>query len=642
MAIVFDCPHCKHPYRLKDEFAGRKATCKNPDCRQQITIPVPLSGAELEAAALSALAEEEAKPKEAETAVAEEQGIPMSCPHCDHKWSEPFAKAGKNTLCANPECRQRIKVPELTRDQPQDWRQQKSRLPSLAKQAHEKLDGVQDAGEARIVSGQALREADATGIEYEPRDMKRIALFATLALALVGGIAFGFYYLFSSRSDTRDDQLMVDALKEYGDTAKEIAPSEAGLYGAILHGAAAEYALRQNTEAKLTEAQKEYTEALNQLLKSPPSAERNAVAAELALLAIAFGGTDDEVKARTRYRWQPDFSGGSLGMGQKQNTVHQELTKALGKLSPVGQSVDFDFRVGVARRLTRALADRGQPAFAADIIPLALFTQPEQDEARAVIALELHRKKATDVAARIARDLKSKLDAERSGKTLNFKGNPFPISTQTLCVAVGIEFRPLVSPPPASGSVSDAARLAFTGTHLLDGSPDAALQLARRGVSTDAPSQLRSLVLYAEWAADPGPAIEAAVAITQAKTKQTLPQSHLQRLAQIAAGAGRHAEAAALAEALTDEGLKAWTRGDAVRQRILANPNDRADEGWVELPATADKLRAGHAWGRFWIARQNAKLSGDRAAERKATSGWTPAAIHPFALAGIAVGLQDR
>ena len=34
------------------------------------------------------------------------------------------------------------------------------------------------------------------------------------------------------------------------------------------------------------------------------------------------------------------------------------------------------------------------------------------------------------------------------------------------------------------------------------------------------------------------------------------------------------------------------------------------------------KFRAGHAWGRMWIARQNTRVSGDRATEVKAVSAW--------------------
>src|SRR5262249_8965367 len=162
MAILFDCPHCKHHYNLKDELAGKRATCRNPDCRQQITIPLPPSAAELEATALSALADEAPKPEEKAPV---EQGIPMTCNFCNHKWTEPLAKAGKNVLCPNPECRQRLRVPEPKKDQLVDWRQKGTKLPSGAKQNFEKLEGVQDAGEAKIVSGEALREADATGVE---------------------------------------------------------------------------------------------------------------------------------------------------------------------------------------------------------------------------------------------------------------------------------------------------------------------------------------------------------------------------------------------------------------------------------------------------------------------------------------------
>ena len=68
MAIAFNCPHCDFAYRLKDELAGKRATCKNPECRKLITIPTPITvpdddapvpdAAALEAAALSALADE--------------------------------------------------------------------------------------------------------------------------------------------------------------------------------------------------------------------------------------------------------------------------------------------------------------------------------------------------------------------------------------------------------------------------------------------------------------------------------------------------------------------------------------------------------------------------------------------------------
>ena len=47
---------------------------------------------------------------EATKAVAERQ-MPVECLNCNHKWTEPESKAGKNVVC--PECRTRMKVPEL-------------------------------------------------------------------------------------------------------------------------------------------------------------------------------------------------------------------------------------------------------------------------------------------------------------------------------------------------------------------------------------------------------------------------------------------------------------------------------------------------------------------------------------------------
>src|SRR5579872_3354371 len=207
MAIEFNCPHCLYPYKLKDEFAGKRATCKNPDCRQVIVIPKPVtnpedqmpSAAELEAAALSALNDEAARPQDQAPV---EQVIHMTCSFCERKWTEPLSKAGKNTLCPNPECRQRLKVPEPKADEPQDWRQTKTKLPSLAKQHSEKLEGVEDAAEAKIVGGESLRQAGATGIEIEPRSLKEKMIIVLMIVGPIAILGVGIWYMLRSRSET--------------------------------------------------------------------------------------------------------------------------------------------------------------------------------------------------------------------------------------------------------------------------------------------------------------------------------------------------------------------------------------------------------------------------------------------------------
>jgi hypothetical protein len=641
MAIVFDCPHCGHNYRLKDELAGRKATCKNPDCRQQITIPAPPSGAELEAAALSALADEA---KKEEQAAAAEKVIPVTCNFCGHNWTEPMAKAGKNTLC--PECRQRIKVPEPKEETSQDWRQQKTKLPSLAKQAHEKLEGVQDAGQAQIVSGEALREADATGIEYEPRSFKQKATIALGALTLVGVVVFGVWYLFSSRKDDRDHQLMVEAFNGQKEFAKELAPAEAGLCSATIFMAGAEYDLRQNNDKKLEDASKHLGDGVRELQKAPPSHGRNLLLAEAASTTIAFGGNEEEVKAGIRLRWQPSAIGGNLAAGQKHRTVHEELRKSLQHLA----HADPDFKFAVARRLTREIVKKGQAEFAADLLPQVLFNDAQRDEALAVVALEIRRQDpGSDVPARVAAQLKGKIEREAKAKAdpkAKDKGpawNPYPASAQPLCAAVGIDFKPL-SLPPGTGGVSEAVRTAFVGRFLLvDKNENAALEVATRGAPADSANKLKALALCAEWMDDPARALDSALAVvSSAKGKSAIPQYALLRLSQVGFEKGKYHQAKELADALADEGMRAWAHGDGVRQRAAGGFKDKAEEGWVEVPTTPDKLRAGHAWGRLWVARQNARVSGDREAEKRVVAGWSPAPLRPFGLVGIALGLRDR
>src|SRR5687768_5750282 len=125
MAIDFDCPHCGTHYRLKDEVGGKTATCKNPDCRKVIPIPLPTANGrpaapappkDLDAFAAAAFAEDAAQQAKAGTGAT----IQVTCAKCDHVWQVDESKEGKNVLC--PECRQTNRVPLRKKADKADWR----------------------------------------------------------------------------------------------------------------------------------------------------------------------------------------------------------------------------------------------------------------------------------------------------------------------------------------------------------------------------------------------------------------------------------------------------------------------------------------------------------------------------------------
>jgi hypothetical protein len=636
MAIVFNCPYCHEEYNLKDEFAGRTATCRNPDCRQKIVIPKPTVSddtpppADVEAAALAAWSDEPAKAEQPA-----ERVIDVECLHCGHKWTEPQARAGKNTLC--PECRERVRIPELKEDElPGDWRQKRTKLPSLAKGQHEQPEDVQDAGKAVMVQGESLKKAGAIDEDIEPRPRWQKVMFVVAPVVALAGIGFGIWSLMKSRTADKEHTLMKEAQEEFAQTIATLPPSdvspEVPLCTAILHVAAGEYALRQNQPEKLKEAMDQFAkarEALREASRKPHGPAWNAACGELAVAQLGLGGTDEQVRDQTRIRWVPDANQ-RVRPNERVFTVLEELRQTLQLI----QGTEFEFRNHLARRLARELARRGQAAFAVDQLPLALFPQ-EPDEAKAIAALEVFRAdRNSDVARRAAAELK-----DRAPELL--KGNPRPASAMTLFLVLAVDKPPPVVGTPAGNSPSDGSRFAYAGHLLLEGKSGEALELARRPGAAD--QQLRALVLCADWSADPGPALDAAQAVVAGKKKDgpALSPFAILRLSQVASAAGRHDQANRFADALADEGLRVWAKGDAVRLRAAASPAERADEAWAEVPKDLKSLRAGHGWGRLWVARQNARLSGDRAAEVKAVGPW-PTGISPFGKAGVALGLQDR
>lgn len=692
MAIEFNCPHCKLLYKLRDEVAGKRATCKNPDCRKVITIPppnvstadpaavaskpanapatpkpVPPAGngparaglpqkvaekaspqaprptaesngrsptppdtppIDVEAAALSALSDA-AGP--ADGTPSEEQQIPMACPVCEHTWAEPVARAGKNVVC--PECRHRMKVPVPKKQEAENWREAGTHLPSMAKEKFEKPKDVIDA-EAKVVSRVAWQKGGGADADLEPIPLKRRLFFVFATLALVGGVVFGAWYLFRSRGESKQDQLMADALKEFTESAdvQTLDKAQLPLFSAVLHQAAGEYSVRLNKPEAIKQALVHFSQAGRDLrLADVKAPGRNAAVIDLAVALLDLGGTDQQVADQIRCRWTPlPPSGRKQRINERAESVQQELVRVTELL----QQADIDTKTVAARRLTRALIRCGHPELVEEL--KLLFAPAERDEGRAVIATELYRADRNSDRARAAADEFAK------AAPAAFAKHP---SMQTLAL--------LASPPgqkipgiavlPERGPPSDEfTRLAYTGKLLLEDNPVAALQVAQAArPGATLVERLRALLLCAEWSADPGPALDAAQAAL-GKGSALLPPFLPFRLAQIAAVAGRPDQAKALADLIPDDGLKAWARAELIRARLTPESKDPGNDEWLELPTEVKQLRAGHAWGRLCLSRHNARVSGDRGEQVDKAKLAADGPLHPFALAGIALGLQDR
>lgn len=664
MAIVFNCPLCNHPYKLKDELAGKRATCKNPDCRKVIVIPaasglsiaelggivpdgpgkndtpLPTNAADIEAAALRALSETEQEREDK----ASQNVIPVRCDYCAHEWTEPLEKAGKNTLCPNEECRQRVKVPMPKKgDAPHDWRSGANK-PSLAKENFEKPADVVDA-EAKVVSREAWKEGGGAEQELEPISLKRRLFIASIIGTPILVLAIGIWFLVSWRKSEGEVHHFDKAVTEFAEGRAELAPAEAPLFGGILELAAGEYALnprQQEKDKALAQSLQHFSRARNELQsgaqkdeRRSAAGERYAVAGELALAILGLGGTEEQVNDGARLRWVPEAAAGRTLRQKTVHTVHEELLYTVNLLQQGG--ADFDTRSILTRRLARDLIRRGEITLASNI-PTFLFTPAEQPEARAIVALELYR---ADPGSAEARKTAEELKALMAAGTV--RPNPVPASAQALWAVLGIEKAPVLV-PPLGGQLADSTRAAYVALRLLK--PDQsspALELTQKpGGSLG--GRLRALQLYAEWSAEPGPAFDAAISsvgMNAKGKKETVPAVILVRLAQLAAASGRVDQANQLADLIPDDGLKAWARGSAIQFAMASDHKTKLDDAAFEVPADPKLLRAGHAWGRLWQARHNTRVDGASAAT-KAIASWPKGTIHPFGLAGIALGQHDR
>ncbi|MCU0703719.1 MAG: zinc-ribbon domain-containing protein [Fimbriiglobus sp.] len=643
MPIDATCPGCQKPYKLRDELAGKTVKCSNPDCRKAFAIPGGTNGkaatkpkpkakkepevdAEALAAQLFGESQEDAKP-------AAERTITVECVMCNFKWPEPESKAGKNAIC--PECKHRMKVPELKKKQAADWRDSTGGRRLLEKGPELPADlAEQQMREASISS---LQQAGAIEEpELEPRPLREYLLMALIPLVVLSlGIGAVVWWM-KSGATGEENAAIGEALKDVEtlkDDTSPIPKDDRRLMRATLLIASGEYHARLETKEGIKEAVKAFAAARRELEAAPKSPyERDVLFAELLVAQAGLGGTDEQSASEVRIRWSVnDFKGkgppvGSTVIDYVQTELRQTLTKFAEK------DVDKGVRLSAVARLTKELCKRGKADLLFEIVSQG-FAPDDAAEAQAFVLLVAARNNGPEDKIR------AQLEALR-GQLKATPDAPLPWPAVALFDKYGVtdvEVKGKIAPPIGEGaSVSLTTRMAYSALYLSQEKLAEAVRLAS-GPPGLAYDRFSAMAALADLMADPKPLLEEAV--KQVKDAQGGNRFHLYRLARTAADAGAADKAEALAKAIQDESLREWALAEAAHGKWAAGKSAAA-AGELTLPADPAKTHAGHGWAALLFARHNAKATGDRKAGTQYDE-WTEKKLRGFGYAGMALGLQD-
>jgi hypothetical protein len=396
MSIRITCPHCKRGMLVDERLAGKKGRCKA--CQQPITVPSlsasdpppvenpppspsPQSAGEKKRAAAPVDIEAEAaalfadEPKLTEEAAP--QTIDLNCPYCDEPIKFSAELAGKRAPC--PECKHIIKVPELVKKDPKDWRKVEARGPSGARLPDQpELEGAWGSRTVGSVGKQSLEEAGVLPKIERPRTLwqkvRWPVLGASLALVLMGSVWVGYRW-WGRRTVERE----IQAALAFADS-----PEAGPTVKAALSLAAGEYYLRSRTPhpdprtgrstSPALAANNQFGMALTTLQRVPQGEERDALLADLVLAEIELGGEKPDTDQELRLSW--------------------DKTQPL-LLATLREIHEAEAKRYALRAVAQHLRARGQ---AARVLPLTnqLYAAVDADKAAALALVGLEFLKADD------------------------------------------------------------------------------------------------------------------------------------------------------------------------------------------------------------------------------------------------------
>lgn len=615
MSIKFKCPHCQKALSVKDEFAGKRAKCSG--CQKIVTIPAPVSQpADVEDFAASAFTE---APKAAEPPK-ETKTVDFNCPQCDAELHLSADLAGKQSQC--PECGRIIKVPQLVKTEPKDWRtaaQQRGPSGALGANQPEPEGAWGSATSAGKVSRQALLEADVLPQEREKLTVGQWVKRGVLVAAGLGMATVAVLLVLHYRGQSSQKQAVAKALElAAADNTKS-----SDIAGEV-HRGAGEWYLRTNNQEDSKEAEKQFAEARATLARLPASAARDYLLMELALTQVELGGEGLEVQKHIRLGWDKALP-----------AINQSLENLpAAEAQKPGGPPTAGARVVALREVCLKLLAKGE---AKQVPSLALPALPPDDplrpEAVAQVGLLLAAGNP-DLAGTLAENALGsyrKLAANKEAKV--------PAMTPalvTLCLVLGKQDELL---PKLGDKPADATLIGYAASYAYQGKGDE----ARATVSKQPSPFLRlqafvAMAAAAEAGKQPGEIAEdvkAAVEILESQFKgQAVAPWAMIQLARVGARAGQGDQVRKAAGLLVDAGTRGLVQLEALWAR-LQETKGKADDGWAE---DVDKQTVAHALAREYLARHDANHGG---LSSKTVDAWDEA-VKPLGYIGLALGLQDK
>jgi hypothetical protein len=626
MPIRITCPHCKRGMLVDERLAGKKGRCKA--CQQPITVPpLPASNSspaqaapvppsslphlggdgqgtgapvDVEAEAAALLADEPKPVEQVET-----KTIDLNCPFCDEPIQFAANLAGKREPC--PQCKRIIKVPELVKKDPKDWRQVEVRGPSGARPPDQPApEGAWGSTTIRGVGTQSLVEAGVLPKVEQPRTLwqkvRWPVLGASVLLVLVVGSLIGYRWWGRHRIERE-----IQTALAFADS-----PEANPMVKAALSLSAGKYYLRSRIASPAKAANKQFGMALTTLQRAPQGEERDMLLIDLALAEVELGGDKPDADLEVRLPW---------------DKTHQLLLATLREIH------DTEAKRRALRALAQYLRERGQ---AARVLPLTnqLFAAADADKAAALAIVGLEFLKADDrPAAEKAAEAALQL-FPKDAKAKDAKAPPLRAEVVALALLLGKKELPAASDnddDKNNDHVGKAEALARQGKW-----EDARKEAGR---IEDEVFQFRARLTIAAAAAD-------------AKTPETTDIESVCKMAED--GLGKKAELAwamlslvelALHTSLPEERVQALAdhignralRGRAQRA-VLQARLDKTDQ-LVDLSA-ADKIDAqslAHSLAAQALARHNVRFN---MGYIRVVQAW-PQPLRSFGALGIALGLQD-